>query len=294
MYLKIFLILIVLSVINQTTCIKLYGNDLCSFEHYRCKGGLNELKTIKSVITDLDRIYFVLEDKFIVFRITFDDTQMLMSGFLNVLRGCCSPSERKFNSSFIPARSKILGHFTAKSDVQMELVGNATNLDAYQLDFYEIDRNTAYFSDWVLSEPTPEVLRGLFAEAIRSKEYLNDINYVLFNAIYSSPDAILYEFDYHDSKLTASRYVFGTLDLRFLDQKILSTEKRIKFAAVLRFKEGRPPFEHIDVNKIYVLEVNEDFEIHLNQINRHSLMIEKVSIFDLDEFFGCPPEKSNK
>ena len=76
--------------------------------------------------------------------------------------------------------------------------------------------------------------------------------------------------------------------MELLNKKTLSTNKSIKFATVLRFKEKRLPFKTIEEEKIYLLEVYKDFKIQLNRIDVNSLKIEKVITFGLGEFFGCP------
>ena len=74
MYLKNFLI--ALSVFVHAVYSSSIRKDLSSFKPYCCEEGRNELKSIKSVFATSDRIYFFLEDKFIVF--PFDETDMLM------------------------------------------------------------------------------------------------------------------------------------------------------------------------------------------------------------------------
>ena len=105
--------------------------------------------------------------------------------------------QHKFNSSFIPDRSKILGFFTiVNGPLDFALAGNETNLDAYVLDFDQIEKNTGYFKQDSTINMETEFLSDYFTEVISRKEYVNELNYILFNFKATGVGGHVYEFDY--------------------------------------------------------------------------------------------------
>ena len=236
--------------------------------------------------------FFFLEDKLITLNITSNEIEPFMEdGNLAHLRKY-QAMESKFNSNLIPERMKILGYYTKHSAFKLELNGDNANLSASELDFNRIQNNTGYIKQ--NADANVEGASDFFSEVISSKNYSNEIDFVLFTVI-DIATIEFFGFDYHSTKFTMSKYEINidqtslnqtTLNFthKLLEQKTVPSKgKKIKFASILNINVQSNPKD-----KIYLLELDEDFKIYLNRIDIKSLAIEKSYSFELGEFFGCP------